>query len=216
MNNINCQADLDADIGQLLQQDPRLTAVLNIALTDVESIPLRLRAGGFAGLATIIVGQLLSVASAKAISGRLKQLVTPLTAENYLAIDRQLLLDCGLSNSKYQTLQGVASAQVAGELDFTQLAKLSAPQALALLCAYKGIGPWTAEVYLLFCIGHRDIFPAGDLALQKAVAAALGLKATPQAKQMRSIAEQWSPYRGSAARLFWAYYAQLKQRSGIV
>jgi DNA-3-methyladenine glycosylase II len=215
MLKISCQADVDRDIELLIKQDPRLANVLNAVMTDLDNIPLRLREGGFAGLAHIVVGQLLSVASASAISKRLTSLVSPLNAENYLATDRQLLLDCGLSNSKYTTLQGIAQAQVANEFDFEQLYHLDAAQALKCLCAFKGIGPWTAEVYLLFCMGHRDIFPAGDLALRKAVEAALDLEATPSIKAVNELSEQWAPYRGSAARLFWAYYAWLKKREGI-
>jgi DNA-3-methyladenine glycosylase II len=216
MQKISCQADVDKDIALLVKQDPRLTKVLNAVTTELDNIPLRLREGGFAGLAHIVVGQLLSVASATAIFKRLASLVSPLTAQSYLATDRQLLLECGLSNSKYTTLLGIAQAQVTGELDFAQLSKLSAAQALKSLCAFKGIGPWTAEVYLLFCIGHRDIFPAGDLALRKAVQVALELADTPSIKAVNEISVQWAPYRGSAARLLWAYYAWLKKREGVV
>jgi DNA-3-methyladenine glycosylase II len=84
-------------------------------------------------------------------------------------------------------------------------------EAGAQLTAIKGIGPWTAEVFLLFCAGHRDIFPAGDVALQHAVDKGFDLQARPQEKQLRKLAEFWSPHRGIAARLFWAYYAHLRQ-----
>ena len=213
--NITCQADVDADIQQLITQDPRLTVIFNELLAAGVSIPLRLREGGFAGLAQIVVGQLLSVASACAIYKRLEQLVSPLNAQNYLQTQRQRLLDCGLSQSKYLTLQAIANAQQSGQFSFQQLTALDGSSALKILCEFKGVGPWTAEVYLLFCLGHRDIFPAADLALQKAVAVALQLNITPNAKDLRGIARQWSPYRSAAARLFWAYYGQLKGRAGV-
>jgi len=81
--------------------------------------------------------------------------------------------------------------------------------------AQKGIGPWTAEVYLMFCGGHVDVFPAGDVALQAAVAAAFGLAERPQAKALAGLAEIWSPWRSVAARLFWAYYAAKMRRDGL-
>ena len=84
---------------------------------------------------------------------------------------------------------------------------LPAEQAMATMTALKGIGPWTAEIYLLFCVGHPDIFPAGDLALQSGVqAGAAGCATRPDEKKLRKLAEKWSPWRGVAARLFWAYY----------
>ena len=91
----------------------------------------------------------------------------------------------------------------------------SAEAAVAELTALKGIGPWTAEIYLMFCSGHPDVFPAGDLALQKAVQHALGLDAQPSIKELIGIAQAWSPRRHAAALLFWRYYAMMKQREGV-
>lgn len=84
--------------------------------------------------------------------------------------------------------------------------------AIKTLTAIKGLGPWTAEVYLLFCAGHPDIFPAGDVALQSAAAHMLGLDARPQPRELAGLAQHWSPWRGVAARLLWAYYAQVMRR----
>ncbi|MEH6443884.1 MAG: DNA-3-methyladenine glycosylase 2 family protein [Oceanospirillaceae bacterium] len=212
MNNITSVADINADIQQLLIKDPRLKRVFAV----IDTVPLRLREGGFAGIALIVVGQLLSVASANAISNRLNALVAPLTAENYLTTDAKLLLGCGLSNAKHNTLTVLAQAQTSGQLNFDALAAMSLDQALNTLCQYKGIGPWTSQVYAMFCLGHRDIFPAGDLALRKGVEQALSLTATPTVKETIAITNDWAPYRASAARLIWAYYAYLKQREGIV
>jgi len=209
---ISCEADIDHHLKQLVIIDPRLAAIKQC----VPKVPLRLREPGFAGLAQIVVAQLLSVASASAINQRLAKLVLPLCAENYLATDPQSILACGLSKAKYRTLQGIAQAESQGDLNFSVIAKLPEREAMAELCQYKGIGPWSAQVYLLFCAGHADIFPAGDLALQKAVAAVLALDERPSTKATAQIAAQWAPHRGTAARLMWAYYAVLKQREGIV
>ena len=91
------------------------------------------------------------------------------------------------------------------------LAEKPAEEAMADMTALKGIGPWTGEVYLLFCAGHPDIFPAGDLALQEAIRHAFNLENRPSEKDTRVIAETWSPHRGVAARLFWSYYRTIKK-----
>jgi DNA-3-methyladenine glycosylase II len=108
----------------------------------------------------------------------------------------------------------IAEAVVAGTLDFDLVEKLPADEATAYLVAHKGIGPWTAEIYLMFCSGHPDIFPAGDLALQKAVGHALGMDHSPGAKELIEIARAWSPYRHAAALLFWKYYASVLRKAG--
>jgi DNA-3-methyladenine glycosylase II len=83
------------------------------------------------------------------------------------------------------------------------------------LTAVKGVGPWTAQVYLMFCGGHADIFPAGDVALQAAVAHALDMEARPTARQLAVLSEKWSPWRSVAARLFWSYYAAITRREAL-
>jgi DNA-3-methyladenine glycosylase II len=100
-------------------------------------------------------------------------------------------------------------------LDFAAIETLPAAEAVAALCKIKGIGPWTAEIYLMFCAGHPDIFPAGDLALQKGVAHALELGERIAAPDLVALAEAWAPHRHAAALLFWRYYAAMKNREGI-
>jgi DNA-3-methyladenine glycosylase II len=105
-----------------------------------------------------------------------------------------------------------AAGAVAEGLDLIHLCGLEADEAIGRLTAVPGIGPWTAEVYLLFAAGHPDIFPARDVALQTAVGHALGMETRPSDKQLTRIAESWSPWRGIASRLFWAYYRETKGR----
>lgn len=105
---------------------------------------------------------------------------------------------------------------VEGRLDFDHLETLPAEEAVAHLTLHKGIGPWTAEIYLMFCARHADVFPAGDLALQKAVAHALALPARPPPAELRSLAAPWSPHRSVAALLFWRYFAAMREREGII
>ncbi|NGP16344.1 DNA-3-methyladenine glycosylase 2 family protein [Devosia chinhatensis] len=166
----------------------------------------------FAGMAKVISGQQISVQSAAAIWGRFSQLPGALEPETYLLLDEDTVRAAGFSRSKYLTLRAISEAVVAGELDFDEVDNLPGDEAISRLVALRGIGPWTAEVYLLFCAAHPDIFPAGDLALLKAAHHGLGLDARPTIKEMIVIAHEWSPHRSVAALLFWRYFAALKNR----
>jgi DNA-3-methyladenine glycosylase II len=177
--------------------------------------PLRWREPGFAGLVAIIVSQQVSVASANAMVARLQAAFSPLDAAGVLAADETKLKACGLSQAKMNALKALAEATANG-LDLAALAALEADAAHDALIAVKGIGPWTADLFLLFCLGHPDAFPAGDLALQEAARLALGLKQRPDARKLEAIAERWRPLRAVAARLLWAYYRGVKQRAGVV
>jgi DNA-3-methyladenine glycosylase II len=178
--------------------------------------PLRRREPGFAGLAAIIVSQQVSVASASAIFGRLEQRLTPLDATRLAAATDEDLRGCGLSSPKIRALRTAAQAIAEGRLDLGALSALDAGDAHRALVAVKGIGPWTADIFLLFCLGHPDAFPSGDLALQEAAKLALALKTRPDAARLERIAERWRPWRGVAARMLWAYYRAVKTRSGMV
>jgi DNA-3-methyladenine glycosylase II len=168
-------------------------------------LPHRRRSGGFEGLAAIVTAQQISDAAAESIWARLKTVVDPFTPERFVTVAPEDLRAAGLSGSKIRTLSGIAAAAADG-FDLDAVHDLPADQAVTTMTALKGIGPWTAEIYLLFCVGHPDIFPAGDLALQIGVQEALGMRKRPDEKKLRKIAEKWSPWRGVAARLFWAYY----------
>ena len=161
----------------------------------------------------MVTGQQISNAAAAAIWGRLTQAVLPFTPEVLLGASDSTLKAAGLSRAKIRTLTGLAVAVSAG-LDLDRLGQIPAQDAVAALAALDGIGPWTAECYLLFCVGHPDVFPAGDLALQVAVQHGLGLVGRPGDKALRTIAAVWSPWRAVAARLFWAYYRTLRAPAG--
>jgi DNA-3-methyladenine glycosylase II len=178
--------------------------------------PLRLREPGFSGLATIIVSQQVSTASAAAIFGRLQAVVVPLDAETLLAASEGTLRQAGLSTAKIRALRASAEAVVAKTLPLATLGSLSAEEAHRALVAVKGIGPWSADVFLLFCLGHPDAWPAGDVALQEAAKLALKLELRPTTAELERLGDRWRPHRGVAARLLWAYYRVMKQgRSGI-
>jgi DNA-3-methyladenine glycosylase II len=199
--------DIAAGLDALCAADPRLAAVRRMA----GEVPLRLTEPGFASLASIIVSQQVSRASADAIFGRFVKLVDPLTPQAVLAAGEATFREAGFSRPKQRAMVAAAGA-VAEGLDLIHLCRLEAGDAIAKLTAVPGIGPWTAEVYLLFAAGHPDIFPARDVALQTAVGHALGMETRPSDKQLTRIAESWSPWRGIASRLFWAYYRETKGR----
>jgi DNA-3-methyladenine glycosylase II len=205
---IHTEADLTAATALLIAADSRLAAAHALA----GPLPLRRRPGGFEGLASIVVSQQLSTASAAAILGRLSTAIDPLDHAGMLRARTPKLRRLGLSMGKVRTLRAIARAIRDGVLDPEKLVDMPADDAHRLLMQVHGIGPWTADIYLLTCIGHADAWPAGDLALQEAARLALALKARPTTKEMGPLAEPWRPWRGVAARLLWTYYRAVKGR----
>jgi DNA-3-methyladenine glycosylase II len=205
---IDTEADLARGTAELLKLDPRLADLLAVA----GPLPLRRRAGGFAGLASIVCSQQLSTASASAIWKRLEAAFDPFDHNAIATARADKLKRAGLSGPKIKTFRHVARAVRDGSLHLDQLAHIPAGEAHAELVKVKGIGPWTADIYLLFCIGHADAFPAGDLALQEAARIAFRKRKRPTARQLEKIAKAWSPWRGVAARLLWSYYRAVKNR----
>jgi len=208
MRRITGPEDITEGVAALQHADPRLSAVV----LQAGDIPLRLSEPGFASLVSIVVSQQVSRASADAILGRLLSLVDPLDAAGIRAGGEEALRAAGLSRPKQKTVLALADAVLDDGLDLAALALLDGDDAMARLTALHGIGPWTAEVYLLFCAGHPDVFPAHDVALQSAVGHALGIAPRPGAKALYRLAESWAPWRGVAARLFWAYYREMRGR----
>ncbi len=210
--HLDSQADLDDAIRALVKLDLRLKPVLEIA-----GMPsLRRREPGFVGLAHIVTGQQLSTASAGAIWSRLTAAFDPFEPEAIRRARADRLGRLGLSAAKIKTLKHIARELAAERLNLDVLANEEADAAHNTLTALPGIGPWTADVYLLFCLGHGDAWPAGDLAVQEAVKIGLGLPARPTAKQMMPLAEPWRPLRGAAAHLWWSYYRAIKKREGVL
>lgn len=199
-------------IDMLVGIDPRLAAVRDFA----GPVQPRINPPGFPGIAKVITGQQLSVTSAAAIWSRFEALPGALDPVTYLDLTEEAVRATGFSGGKFRTVRAIAQAMVAGALDFDHLETLPAEDAVRYLIAHKGIGPWTAEVYLMFCAQHPDVFPAGDLALLKAVQHGLGLDARPSIKDMIGIAAGWTPYRSAAALLFWRYFAVMRDREGIL
>ncbi len=194
----------------LVAQDPRLAPIL-----EKSGMPaLRRREGGYAGLCAIVCGQQVSTASAAAMRNRLMAAFDPFHHDTVRLARADKLKRLGLSNAKIKSIKAIGKAISQGHVDLDAVAAMEADQAHAALTALHGIGPWTADIYLLFCLGNADAWPAGDLAVQEAVRLALSLKTRPDAKAMIKLAEPWRPWRGVAAHLFWSYYHVVKRREG--
>ncbi len=200
----------DEDVSEgaewLATQCPLLAA----AFRETRPLPLRRRSGGFPALLQAICGQQLSVASAGAVWGRLDE-CSATELQGFANVSDDTLRACGLSWPKIRYARALAEA----DLDYAALATMPVEDAVATLTAVKGIGVWTAEIYLKFAVGRADVFAAGDLALQEAARILYDLPERPTDKQLRQMAEAWSPWRSVAARILWAYYRVAKKREGI-
>jgi len=209
-HRIHSDADLDAALASLMRADQRFTGLVERAGRP----PLRRRTDGFAGLAVIVCAQQLSTASASAIWGRLAAAFDPFEPAAIMRARAPRLARLGLSAAKIRALKEIARAIASEKLALSGLGNLTAEDAHAALTAVHGIGPWTADIYLLTCLGHADAWPSGDLALQEAARIAFGLRARPTAKEMIALAEPWRPLRAVAARVLWTYYRAVKGRDG--
>lgn len=180
------------------------------ALEQTGPLPLRRRSGGFPAMLQAICGQQLSVASAAAVWNRLSEadLIEP---GKVIAGGFDPLRACGLSRPKIKYAIALAEA----DIDYDALASMPEEDAIATLTAVKGIGVWTAEIYLKFAVGRADVIAAGDLAIQEAARGLFNLPERPTDKELRVLAEPWSPWRSVAARILWAYYRVMKNREGV-
>jgi DNA-3-methyladenine glycosylase II len=177
--------------------------------------PLRRQRHGFDGLIWIVIGQQVSVAAGNAIWNKFATNFPERSPEIILNSDEALLRASGLSSPKMRTICAISTAMVEGSLNLPALASMSADTAKQTMVQVKGIGPWTADVYLMFCLGHADAFAPGDLALQEAIRMAFRLNERPTDREISLISERWRPWRAIAARLLWAYYKVEKDREGV-
>ncbi|MEO0635456.1 MAG: DNA-3-methyladenine glycosylase 2 family protein [Pseudomonadota bacterium] len=187
----------------LVEREPRFGPVREM----VGDVPLRRAPADFEGLAHIICGQQVSKAAATAIWTRFKDHVPVVTAGTIHALPDEPFIESGFSRGKQATLRGLAQHMLDTGMDLGALVALPAEEAEAQLTALKGIGPWTAQCYLLFCGGHPDVFPAGDIALQQAALEIFNMRGgRPDPIKMARRAKQWRPVRAAAARLLWTHY----------
>jgi len=194
---------LPSDRAELFAREPRFAAIEERA----GPVPWRSRPRGFPGILRTICGQQISNQAAGAIWRRLSALPGALTPEGLLTLDDATLCGAaGLSRPKSSHARSLATACLDGTLDFDLLATLPDAQAIATLSAVRGLGPWTAEVHLIFAEDRRDIFPSGDIALANSARHLFALETRPAPRALARMAEAWSPARSLAARLLWHHW----------
>lgn len=193
---------LRSDLDAIAAMEPAMARALEITGYPEP----RIRPTGYATLLRTIVGQQVSVASAASVWAKLETLLgTSIAPETLLAAEFDALRGCGLSRQKQGYARSLCELVVAGQLDLENL-PTDDEEAIAQLVRIKGIGRWSAEIYLLFAEGRPDIWPAGDLAVQAGLHKLLGLDARPSEAQARALAEPWRPHRGAAAIFTWHCY----------
>ncbi len=190
----------------LAAAEPRFAQALDLT----GPLPLRRRKDGFSALLDAIVSQQVSVAAADAIWGRLRAAGLTGPRKIMWASDEDLRA-CGLSRQKMRYARELARSGIR----YADLRGCPTDEVIETLVAVPGIGRWTAEIYAMFSLGRADVFAPGDLALQEAARILFEMEARPTEKALRAMSEDWSPWRGVAARLLWAYYRVAKEREGI-
>ena len=204
--------DVTAGLAALKKLDPRLEQVIIAA----GPVPLRRRDPSLENLIRIVVSQQVSVASASAIWERFITTFDLSDPANVTRASDEALQAVGLSRPKIKTIRAVAYEALENDLVCETLVGTATADVHARLIKIHGIGPWTAEIFTLFCLGDPDVFPVGDIALQQAVMDAFHLEERPKGEVLKDIAAQWSPWRGVAARLFWAYYAATRRKTNAL
>jgi DNA-3-methyladenine glycosylase II len=211
VERLDAFGDVSKACALLARRDPSL----KLALKAIGKPHIRRRQGGFEGLFRIIIEQQVSVPSAQAILKRCAGACAAWTPAEAIAQGEMGLRALGLSTPKARYILALAEAAKNGAFDFAMLADSDDASASATLQALKGVGPWTAAIYLLFCEGRIDIWPPGDVALQHAYGMAAGLGGKIPARDLDEKSERWRPYRGLAAHVLWTYYAHLRGRTPI-
>lgn len=200
----------DQAIAELAHRDPRLAA----ALAAWGAPPFWAHPPGFAGIVLGILAQQVSLESARATFARLEATLGAVEPERFLTLDEAALKTMGLSRQKASYARGVAEDVVTRRLDLASLQGMDDETARARLMQIRGIGAWTAGVYMLLALRRRDAWPAGDLAVAKAIQELDGLPETPATEEAERIAERWRPWRAVAARMLWHYYLSKRNRTG--
>ena len=206
MKRLSNAADLETSVVHLCKIEPRFRPIL-----DLHGMPsLRTSPQGLEGLLMIVTEQFLSLSAAAAIWARVRKAIETFDAGTILNFSADELLSLGLSRAKAKSFHEIAARIIDGRLNFSVYDDLDEDIIIKQLCALPGVGPWTADIYLLSVMGASDAWPAGDLALRIAVHDFLKLDNRPEIKDMPRHAEAWRPHRAVAARLLWSHYRGLK------
>ena len=177
-----------------------------IKLVPKRSIDFFLRPSGFEGICALVIEQQISVAAANSIKNKIFNLMQNITSKEFINLNEKLLRNAGLSRPKINYLKGIAENEVCKKFDFNKIQLMSDDEARDYLCGLKGIGEWTADCYLMACLGRQDIWPLADIGLQEGVKKLMNLKQRPDQNKMLHLAKKWRPYRSVAANLLWNDY----------
>lgn len=207
------QRTLRADLGRIAIADPAVAS----AIERFGYPELRRRPAGFETLLRAIVAQQISVGAAKSIWARIEARIVPLDAATMRGLGDDELRVCGLSRQKMAYMRSLAELVHAGQVQLDALAAMADEDGIAELVKIKGIGRWTAEIYLMFALGRRDVMPADDLGLMEGMKRLRGLRTRPDRKKLARLTEAWRPYRSAGAHLLWHYFhrTQEAQRGGL-
>jgi DNA-3-methyladenine glycosylase II len=203
------EASFHKALAELAARDERLAEIL----ARWGDPPLWTHPPGFPGLVLAILSQQVSIESAQAAYSKLENAIGTITPERFISLDDSELLAVGFSRQKASYVRGIAREIIDGELDPDELEHLGDAAARQRLLALRGVGPWTADVYLLFALRRPDAWPSGDLALEVGVQEMLGLTIKPNSDEVDQIAESWRPWRAVAARILWHFYLSQRSRS---
>lgn len=189
--------------------DHLIATVPHFASADRARFEWRRRDPSFAGLLRMILGQQVSSRAAAALWAKLEAALPDPTPDRFLTLDDDALARCGFSRQKARYGRALADALIAGRLDLDRLHEASDDEVVAVLTELPGIGRWSAEVYLMFCLGRPDVWPAGDLGIVLGTQYLMGLADKPKPVEIIAIAEAWRPHRTAAALLVWDYYSSV-------
>lgn len=209
---IETEQDLREGVIYLCKCEPLFQKVLD----KTGLPPLRRKEPGLEGLIQIINGQLISLQAAAAIWQRIEEKFAPFDAKTMAAMDDNDYATCGLSKPKIRTIRAVLSRINDGKLSLTNIEIAENSEIFNSLTNIKGIGPWTAHLYLLTNLGRTDIWPTGDLALRESVKLLFELEKRPSETEMLKLAKPWQPWRAVAARLLWSHYAFVRHHGGTL
>ena len=175
-------------------------------LVPKEKIKFFLRPSGFEGICSLVIEQQISVVAAESIKNKVFHLLENVCSSKFIDLEESLLRSAGLSGPKINYLKGIAKHEISGKLEFNKINAMDDDEAREYLCRLKGIGNWTADCYLMACLGRQDIWPIGDIGLQEGVRKLKNLTVRPDINEMIAIANDWRPYRSVAANLLWKDY----------
>jgi len=209
---IDSEKDLKQGLSFICAREPRFQKVLNATGLP----PLRRKQGGLRGLTEIITEQQISIHAAAAIWTRVEARFAPFDAEMMASASDDEYINCGLSRPKIRTIRAVLDEILIGKLSLTNMESAENSEVFATLTSIKGIGPWSAHIYLLANLGRIDVWPVGDLALQESARLLFELENRPNEKQMLKLAEPWQPWRAAAARLLWSHYRLVRLEGGEI